>query len=102
MPAITNQLADETYRAASRALKRIIADPSATQAEAAGAEEEFDRLNNDYIGWSTDNVAKRTAAFEEFIASMTTLLKRLKSEPVLAGVKKLREIVDAAKTALEG
>jgi hypothetical protein len=98
---ITNQTADETYRAAARTLKRIMADPNATQAEAAGAEKEFDRLNSDFIGWATDNVAKRTKAFEDFIANMTGLLKRMKSEPVLASVKKLKEIVDGAKAVLE-
>jgi hypothetical protein len=101
MPALTTQITDDTYRAAARALKRIIADPEAAESHAAAAEKEFDRLNANYIGWSTDNIAKRTAAFETFIANMNTLLKGMKDDPALNGVKKLREIVDGAKTILE-
>ena len=100
MPELTNEMCDDTYRSAARALKRIMADPAATEAQAAAAEKEFDRLNAEFIGWATDNVKRRTQAFQEFIDNMNALIAKLKKSPDLDGLKKLTEIVTAAGSLL--
>lgn len=100
MATPTNEMSDEMYRSAARALKRIMADPNASESQAAAAEKEFDRLNADYISWATGNVKKRTQAFQEFIDNMEALITKLNKNPGLDGINRLTQVVGAAKAVL--
>jgi hypothetical protein len=100
MAKITEEMTQSSYLAAVRALRRIVADPGVTAAAEQEASDQLDRLNADFVGWATTNVVKRTAAYGEFVANMEKVVAALSAQADIDGLKRLKAIIDEAKTAL--
>ncbi|MGE5714413.1 MAG: hypothetical protein ACM32F_11090, partial [Betaproteobacteria bacterium] len=93
---LTNEQADEIYQQAFAALHSVVIDPAATPEQQALAREKRDLLTLEYIGHAIANIEERTRQFRKFIGEMNTVIAAFGSGSTIAGIRRLKEIVDAA------
>jgi hypothetical protein len=92
----TNEQADEIYQQAFAALHSVVIDPAATLEQQALAREKRDLLTVEYIGHAIGNIEERTREFGKFRGEMNAVIAAFGSSSTIAGIRRLKEIVDAA------
>jgi hypothetical protein len=92
----TNEQADEIYQQAFAALHSVVIDPAATLEQQALAREKRDLLTLEYIGHAIGNIEERTREFGKFRGEMNAVIAAFGSSSTIAGIRRLKEIVDAA------
>jgi len=92
----TNAQADAIYQKALAELHSVVADPEATPEEKQIAKEKRDTLIMDFIGKAIASVEERTAKFQTFIDEMNALIAEFDPATTLAGILRLKTVVDEA------
>lgn len=93
---LTDTQADISYEKALDALDLLIDDDGIGAKERAAAERKRKRLTLIYIGKAIEDIEARTAKFQTFIAEMQDLIDKFDPATTLAGIAKLKSIVEEA------
>lgn len=93
---LTNEQADATYQQAFAALHGIVIDPAATPEQKALAREKRELLTLEYIGQAIASVEERSRKFRTFIGEMNAVIAAFGSGSTIAGIRRLRKVVDVA------
>lgn len=98
---ISNDDAQRDYETARIALNRIVRSSSASEDQKREARRQRDDLIDNYIDKLIDNVKERTKQYVAFIEKMETVINNIGKDSPLAGIQKLKDIVDNAASVVK-
>ncbi len=98
---LSNQQADAAYQKARAALSNTISSPDTTEEQRRICQEKRTDLTLAFIGQVIHSIEERTAKFQEFIGEMEAVIAEFDSRTTIAGIIRLREVVDEAAVLVE-